>query len=82
MLAVLIGTAVGAVTYWWTKHGKRTPTGGSAIAGVAAGAIAAGVAMLVSWLALPMIVIGLPLGAAYYLGKSRSQAKALKSSGD
>jgi hypothetical protein len=79
MLALLIGGALAAGTFVYAKNKKKASTGKSAGAAVVTGAAGWGATAAVVWavgMLWPVLLVGGAAGAAYYLGKKKSQ-KAL-----
>lgn len=77
---ILFATAVGGGTYLYAKS-KEASNGTAAVAGVATGAGTAAATLIVGAL-LPVliplaIVVGVVGVPAYYIGKSKSERKAL-----
>jgi hypothetical protein len=73
---ILLATAVGGGTYLYAKS-KQASSGTAAVAGVATGAGTAAATMLLSVLWPVLLVVGVVGVPAYFIGKSKSERKAL-----
>ena len=78
----MIGTAAGAAGYLQAKKKRNASTSEAAMTGLAVGAgVGAGAALLGAAvglaisLAVPAAIIGVPLAAAYFWGKYKSQGQ-------